>query len=559
MKAVYKDGTVHELCCSIVYGNDYKRISVKKEHVKSDVDKIFFDELDITPKGNDGYFLFPRCSGLVDYSLYYYGRHNQDFKKDLLQLNMPVFGYKGDDCCFIAVINGMPFNAALSVECKDFVHTLSPYFCLEDKEVYEDFVIELFYLYGEDANYSGMARKYRDYLYKNTDLKTLREKSELNPEVGYTAESVMVRIRCGWKPAPPEVLHQNLENEPEMHVACDFDTISVLIDEFKNQGIEKAEFCLVGWNVSGHDGRWPQAFPVEEKLGGEEKLKSLIKKAQSYGYAIVCHTNHTDQYEIADCYNADNDIVLIGGKKQEKYDYWSGGEMHGTCPKKGLESAKTLLPEVAKLGFKGSHYIDVLGLVPPRLCYHPEHPVSYPDAVNCALEKAKLSRKLFGSFSSEGALDFICSELDYGLYIAFAHDTGKELNDESVPFWQLVYHGSVLSNPYTDTMNSTFKTGREVLKSIEFGARPSFYYYSKFYGGNSWMGEVDCTCNDEADMKNSVSKIKVAQDWYKEMSDTIYSFMDKHEKLADGVYQTSYSDGTVVTVDYNNETYRIEK
>jgi hypothetical protein len=73
------------------------------------------------------------------------------------------------------------------------------------------------------------------------------------------------------------------------------------------------------------------------------------------------------------------------------------------------------------------------------------------------------------------------------------------------------------------------------------------------------MGEVDCTCNDEADMKNSVSKIKVAQDWYKEMSDTIYSFMDKHEKLADGVYQTSYSDGTVVTVDYNNETYRIKK
>ena len=65
MKAVYKDGTEHELCCSIVYGNDYKHISVKKEHVKSDVDKIFFDELNITPKGNDGYFLFPRCSGLV--------------------------------------------------------------------------------------------------------------------------------------------------------------------------------------------------------------------------------------------------------------------------------------------------------------------------------------------------------------------------------------------------------------------------------------------------------------------------------------------------------------
>ena len=51
---------------------------------------------------------------------------------------------------------------------------------------------------------------------------------------------------------------------------------SIEREAMKNAGIDKAELCLVGWNVRGHDGRWPQAFPVEPALGGEEELHWLI-------------------------------------------------------------------------------------------------------------------------------------------------------------------------------------------------------------------------------------------------------------------------------------------
>ena len=113
--------------------------------------------------------------------------------------------------------------------------------------------------------------------------------------------SVMIRVRCGWKPAPPQILHQTLENEPPMRVACDIDRVGDILDELKVQGVDKAEICLVGWNVKGHDGRWPQALPVCEELG-----------------------------------------------------------------------------------FKGIHYIDVLGVVYPRNCYHKEHPVTFPQSVEYA-------------------------------------------------------------------------------------------------------------------------------------------------------------------------------
>lgn len=253
-----------------------------------------------------------------------------------------------------------------------------------------------------------------------------------------------------------------------MHVACDFDRVSEILDELRRQGVENAEICLVGWNIKGHDGRWPQAFPVCEEMGGEEKLRLLIKKAQNMGYQMVCHTNSTDQYEIADCYKEENTLMNKDGKRVLDQAAWSGGEMSQLCPEIAYEQAKLMLPQIAELGFRGIHYIDVLGVVFPRKCYDENHPVNYKQAVEYAKEICQIARKEFGGISSEGAYDFLAPELDYGLYISFSD---KELGicDKPVPFWQLVYHGFVLSNPYAATINSTFKDENVVLKMLEYG------------------------------------------------------------------------------------------
>jgi hypothetical protein len=50
----------------------------------------------------------------------------------------------------------------------------------------------------------------------------------------------------------------------------------------RGPAFKRAQLCLVGWNQKGHDGRWPQIFPVEEALGGEEKLRRLIRKARAW-------------------------------------------------------------------------------------------------------------------------------------------------------------------------------------------------------------------------------------------------------------------------------------
>ena len=90
-----------------------------------------------------------------------------------------------------------------------------------------------------------------------------------------------------------------------MRVFCDFARVRDILDEFHRQGIERAEFCLVGWNRGGHDGRYPQIFPVEPALGGEAELRKTIRHGQSLGYQIVAHDCYYGAYRISEDWSED--------------------------------------------------------------------------------------------------------------------------------------------------------------------------------------------------------------------------------------------------------------
>ena len=119
------------------------------------------------------------------------------------------------------------------------------------------------------------------------------------------------------------------------------------------------------------------------------------------------------------------------------------------------------MPKVRQLGFAGGHYIDVVGVVFPRKCYSKDHPVNFGEGVEYGNKLMNFAKGLFGTISSEGAYDHVVPSVDYGLYISFDAPQYNQLMDEEIPFWQLVYHGVVLSNPRTYTVNASV-TGLEL-------------------------------------------------------------------------------------------------
>ena len=73
------------------------------------------------------------------------------------------------------------------------------------------------------------------------------------------------------------------------------------------------------------------------------------------------------------------------------------------------------------------------------------------------------------------------------------------------------------------------------------------------------MGEIDLLCATDEMLGSTLVNLKKVYDEYSALNHLQYERMIRHEKIADGIYRTTYSDGTKITVDYNAEKYEVEK
>jgi len=65
------------------------------------------------------------------------------------------------------------------------------------------------------------------------------------------------------------------------------------------------------------------------------------------------------------------------------------------------------------------------------------------------------------------------------------------------------------------------------------------------------MGLEDFLCDTDEQLADSVRRIRQMSDDYESLSDVRYRFMESHEKIADGIFRTTYEGGRSVTVNYN--------
>lgn len=511
---------------------------------------------------DSGYLFFSGGINSGTTLTYFKEREDAAYESDFVFL--PCFGMRKNGVGEFAVVTGMEMDFKIAVTVTGGCYKMTPKFYLDGDDPYDDIQIKIYHMPG--ATYNEMARLYQNYQAAKWGLVPLADRVKNNPALKRAAESIEVRIRMGWKPVPSPVKHQTQETEPPMKPVCTFQRAEDLIDMCKKQGIDKAEFCLVGWNKSGHDGRFPQMFPPEPDLGGAEGLAHLIQKARFEGFSIVCHDNYTDAYECAECWDEEYVAKEKSGRLASRhYDNppLSGGQPFMTCPKRSYERfLQNNMTKYRELGFSGIHFIDVLSAVPPRKCYDPQHPINHRDCRDYYLKIMKASRANIGGMQSEGPYDYIAAQLDSILYVSMS-PVGKPncpLADEEIPFWQLVYHGYILSNPSSHTINYPIKDKAAELRTIEYGGRPLMYFYSRFVDEEksdfkNWMGETDLTLKTDQQLTHGVSALKQAYKDYEKLSYLQYAFMERHEKLREGVYRTTYSDGTAVTVDYNNNTH----
>ena len=511
-------------------------------------------------KGEAGYWFSPYG---------HYGEWDCDngtFAAARERMNMPMYGWATPRGAHLAVITGLKCYPRLSVTAKNGAYAVSCELVEElCRNPYEDFRIE-YHRRAPGTSYGALAGIYRDRQIARGAVKTLAERAQANPVLKRAVEAPEIRIRQAWKPVPSPVKWQAPSNEPPVKAVVTFDRVCDIVRELKRQGVASAELCLVGWNIGGHDGRWPQYFPAEPKLGGDAGLKKAIACAKEAGYLIVPHGNYIEGYTIANNWDWANTAKDEKGEPQLAGSVcWGGGQPVRLCPQRAFEAyCGPLMPQLKDVGFTGVGYFDVVSILHGTACFDPAHPCTRAEGAAWWGKYAAEVQRALGGFASEGAVDHFAGNLDSVLYASFESEEkivarhGKGgLPKRLVPVFQLAYNGIIVQNPFTTTVNFTAQPRASFLKLLEFGGRPNFYFYSKFMTDpkRDWMGKNDLRCGTDEELRWSVARVKEGADLYAELLPLQYAFMTGHEKLADGVFRTEWSNGWSIVVNYKNEAF----
>ena len=398
-----------------------------------------------------------------------------------------------------------------------------------------------------------MAVAYRAYIMKKLNISPLKAKFASSEALRQSAESLMIRLRMATKPVPAPVDNQTTENQPEVRKLMDFDDAVRLAEECARQGIENIDFTFVGWNYGGHDGAFPQIFPVEEKLGGQAAMERAIKRIKELGYKVGIHDNFIDSYTLAD--NLDcSDWAVDSRGEVLKGEIWGGGRAHLLCPKQSLDR---YLPEhftgLETFGFNGAYYVDVLSLLCLYPCASPKHPVSHKEAMRYWKKILLKQREFSGVAMSEGIREWALPELDRAYAASNRPDPHVELPfaDKTVPLVPIIFHGLVIYNSCRMTINA-MPGDKLYLENIAFGGLPLLYFYQRFQGNSSIINrgceDLKITTNEK--LREDVSRIKRISEDLKQLASLQTEFITNYERSKEGLSCISYGNGKKLYVNH---------
>lgn len=531
------------------------RVTVPKEAIAADVKSV-----DVMPpfmtarKGDEGYWLDARGAyGLFD-------RDSGDYSNDRAGW-MPIFGLKKGDALWYGQVMKWRCDYRFRAEAKNGLYRAYPRFVVDVVRsfypVYQDIVVDYRRLAGKDADYIGLAKAYRRYQFEHAGIRMARDRAKENPVTDYLLESFVIRIsqHCRKQVLKDRTMRMTKRNEQPLLVHMPFLITGDLMQQLHDAGVDKATFLSAGWTSGGYDGRYPDMFPVEPAIGGEEGFRALAKRCTSLGFQMSAEVDYTEMYGPADRFNLDLACRFANGQFPDG-GFWPGGLAYNLCTKKAIELGWMQM-DFARLRTvigEGPLFFDVMSAIEPRRCGHPAHKATGDDQAAAYTELFRLAHQEMGGAASECGFDTGIRYLDYVNYLF--HEIGwwkkgrfKGFQKGVFPMWELVYHGVVFytSDRYLqnhtygneDRSNGAFDFGWGVydrqedpwkaLKHVEFGSRPILYTH---------------TFDDVPSIVKAFREYRPVRHLQKEE-------MTGHRELASDVFETVYEEGSRTVVNYN--------
>ncbi len=292
------------------------------------------------------------------------------------------------------------------------------------------------------------ARRIRRHVIDDHGKKTLEARATESPEVAYLLEAFIMKLFYGVQ--NDGYMMQGRENQARFKLCMTFDEANAALRKLSDLGVDKILTQSVGWNARGHDGLYPERFPIEPRVGGEAAFRRLIKHGNALGYHMQIHDNFMMNNLSSPAFDPDLVVQDIYGEPLIQ-GHWAGGP---ECGSWGLalphERLGGHMERMREFGLRGMLYVDYMQK-PLEVNYHPRHGGPRSDCSAGQVRIVEEARRVFGACGTEFgfmpcavAADHIatCGEPwhithwkpDWPIHSLLAHG-------DVVPIWQLVFSG----------------------------------------------------------------------------------------------------------------------
>lgn len=488
-------------------------------------------------------------------------------------IRLPVFGMKNNDNGFLAVITGAAPRALIKAyvsgkstgynnvytqfqyreigsvrliqrEFSDLLSSIS-----ERKPGADtDFEVTYYFLEKGRSGYADMAARYREHLIEHEGLKGRALSSDSSGIPFYLDIYGYVNKRKSFLGIPYEATIP----------LTTFDDASKMVALLNDGSVKNIVVKYNNWVKNGVYKQIPTKARVESKLGGVKGLNELEKRLGENGGQVYLSVDLMNVYKTGNGFSRYSDALLSVANTpllqtsnclDSANIRQSFGQWYLLSPLKLDKFFGAFLNNYKRLGSENLA-LDTIG----AKCYSSLSSDGLSRSAVPPLIKKLLDKSLETSpnLLLTGGNDYITPFASHILDTS-QKSSSYDIFDEDVPFYQIVFHGTLSYSLMSANLGSNPE--KMYLRCLETGASPMFSWVGRNSSelistrmNNLYSADYTLWMDDAIESYKTINSV---------LSPVSGEYITAHEKLAFGVYKTTYGDKLTVTVNYNDTDARV--
>lgn len=404
------------------------------------------------------------------------------------------------------------------------------------------FTVRYTFLYGEEADYSGMAAEYRERLYASGQLTRIDEKGDLPFYLDVIGAITRRKFFLG---VPYEGTVATTTFEQAQHI----------YEQLSREGVHNVHMRYLGWFNKGIYHTKPTNIRLVRALGNRFDLDALIAAiaqggGQLYPDTAFQHVNRDSPgffpSQEASRYLTKYVAWRAHYNRARNRMQWMKGDYYLLSPAHLPKHTSKFADRYERFGLSSLSLRDLGDLLHSDARTKQE--ILREEAREIVVGELAMLAQRFPDLLVAGGNAYA---LPYARHLIDVPESTSRFNitDEEVPFYQMVVHGSIDYAGAPLNLANEQDLKRSMLKLVEYGMAPRFawsyapssmfkqtmfdHYYSTYY--EDWLEQ--------------------AVDLYLQLNEALSSVRSEHmvghEKIDEGVFKTTYESGSFFIVNYN--------